>query len=112
HPPAPSGAINPARDPPHPHSFPTRPPSGPADNLSGPANAGLSVTAVTQGAHGSVSFTASGVTYTPVANYYGSDSFTYTIRDADGASSTATLSATLITVTDAPFATGNNTTLS
>jgi hypothetical protein len=37
----------------------------------------LTVTAVTQGAHGSVSFTAAGVSYTPDANFFGSDSFTY-----------------------------------
>ena len=35
----------------------------------------------TQGAHGTVTFTASGVTYTPAANYNGPDSFTYTITD-------------------------------
>jgi hypothetical protein len=32
----------------------------------------LTVTAVTQGAHGSVSFTAAGVSYTPDANFFGS----------------------------------------
>ena len=45
------------------------------DNLTPPANAGLTVIAVTQGTHGSVTFTASGVSYTPNANYFGSDSF-------------------------------------
>src|SRR5262249_40660096 len=58
------------------------------------ANAGLSVTAVTQGAHGTVAFTATGVTYTPNANFAGTDSFTYTISDGT-ASDTATV---LVTV--------------
>ena len=52
-----------------------------ADNLTPPANAGLTVIAVTQGTHGSVTFTPTGVSYTPAPNYFGSDSFTYTISD-------------------------------
>src|SRR5919205_209165 len=54
-------------------------------SMTPPANAGLTVIAVTQGTHGSVTFTPSGVSYTPNANYFGSDSFTYTISD-DGSS--------------------------
>ena len=42
-----------------------------ADNLSG-RRSRLTVTAVTQGTHGTVTFTATGVSYTPDANYYGS----------------------------------------
>src|SRR5439155_26102872 len=52
----------------------------------------LSVTAVTQGAHGSVTFTATGVSYTPAANYNGPDSFTYTIGDGNGGTASATVS--------------------
>ena len=53
----------------------------------------LTVTAVTQGAHGSVAITGggTGVSYTPDANYAGSDSFTYTIDDGNGGSDTATV---------------------
>ncbi|EIJ0936220.1 cadherin-like domain-containing protein, partial [Vibrio cholerae] len=41
-------------------------------------NANAAVTAVTQGTNGSVSFDANGeVTYTPNANFHGTDSFTY-----------------------------------
>src|SRR5690242_21492726 len=65
-----------------------------ADNLTAPFNAGLTVIAVTQGTHGSVTFTASGVSYTPAPNYFGSDSFTYTISDngTGGAAHTDTAS--------------------
>jgi hypothetical protein len=64
----------------------------------------LSVAAVTQGAHGAVAFTASGVTYTPAANYNGADSFTYTVSDGHGGSATATVSVTVDPVNDAPAA--------
>ena len=48
--------------------------------LSG-SSTGLTVTAVTQSTHGSVAFTSSGVTYSPVSGYVGTDTFTYTITD-------------------------------
>jgi len=67
----------------------------------------LAVTAVTQGAHGSVSFTAGGVTYAPAANYNGGDSFTYTIGDGNGGSATATVSISVAAVNDSPNA-GND----
>ncbi|TFH00591.1 MAG: tandem-95 repeat protein, partial [Calditrichales bacterium] len=45
------------------------------------------------------------VTYTPQANYYGLDSFTYTVRDNDGATSNvATVSITVNSVNDRPVA--------
>src|SRR6185295_15273560 len=56
----------------------------------------LAVSAVTQGAHGSVSFTAGSVTYAPAANYNGADSFTYTIGDGNGGSATATVSISVL----------------
>src|SRR5205807_431645 len=72
-----------------------------ADNLSGPANAGLTVVAVGAASHGSAAFTATGVTYTPAANYYGPDSFSYTISDNGTADAGHTASATVtITVTN------------
>ena len=44
------------------------------------------------------------VTYTPSANYNGSDSFTYTIGDGNGGTATATVSITVNAVNDAPVA--------
>src|SRR5207248_684447 len=55
-----------------------------ANDSAGPGNESgqaLAVTAVTQGAHGTVSFSGGSVTYTPAADYNGTDSFTYTITD-------------------------------
>ena len=49
------------------------------------------ITAVTQGAHGTVTHQSTSVTYTPAATFVGTDSFTYTIIDTLGASTTATI---------------------
>ena len=65
----------------------------------------LTVSAVTQGAHGTVTINANGtVTYTPAANYNGPDSFTYTVTDPFGGTDTATVSITVTAVNDAPVA--------
>ncbi len=54
-----------------------------------------SVTGVTQGAHGSVVNNADGtVTYTPNADYNGSDSYTYTVTSG-GVTETATVNVTI-----------------
>ena len=62
--------------------------------------------AVTQGAqrHGRASPAATGVSYTPDANYFGADSFTYTISDGNGGSDTATVTVTVTAVNDNPVA--------
>lgn len=58
--------------------------------------------------HGSLSGTAPSVTYTPAANYYGADSFTFTARDASLTSTPATVSITVTAVNDAPVALAQN----
>lgn len=64
----------------------------------------LSVTSVTTPAHGSAGLDASGnVVYTPAANYFGSDSFTYVVSDGD-LSDSAPVSITVTPVNDAPVA--------
>ena len=56
----------------------------------------LTVTAVTQGAHGTVVLNADQtVTYTPAAAYIGPDSFTYTLSDGAGGTDTATVAVTV-----------------
>jgi uncharacterized protein YjbI with pentapeptide repeats len=65
---------------------------------------------VTAPAHGSLSGSAPNLTYTPAANYNGSDSFTFTVTDTgDGASGALTSAAATVTITvnavnDAPVA--------
>ncbi|MFO1169802.1 MAG: Ig-like domain-containing protein [Hyphomicrobiaceae bacterium] len=63
-----------------------------------------SLASFTQGAHGAVVSNGNGTfTYTPVANYFGSDTFTYTITDG-ALSDTATVTMTVNPVNDAPVA--------
>lgn len=63
----------------------------------------LTVTLATNGTNGNVSFTGTSITYTPNLNFFGSDSFTYTITDGN-ASASATIFVTVTPVQDAPVA--------
>jgi hypothetical protein len=58
----------------------------------------LTITAKTNGSHGTVAITGggSGLTYDPVQLYYGTDIFTYTISDGHGGTDSATV---LLTIT-------------
>ncbi len=54
-------------------------------------------------AHGSVVIGSDGTyTYTPGANYYGSDTFSYTVSDGNGGTSTATVTVGIASVNDVP----------
>jgi uncharacterized protein YegL len=55
--------------------------------------------------NGTVSIVAGNVVFTPTANYYGPATFTYTIKDAAGATSTATVNLTVTSVNDLPVIT-------
>jgi hypothetical protein len=55
----------------------------------------LSVSAVAQGANGSVATNGTTVTYTPTADFNGSDVFTYTASDGQGGTDTATVTVTV-----------------
>src|SRR5439155_454854 len=85
------------------------------DNLTPPFNAGLTVIAVTQGTHGSVTFTASGVSYTPAPNYFGSDSLDRKSGEKGtsdaGHTDTATVNVTINNVNDAPDAINDSATV-
>ena len=54
--------------------------------------------------HGTLSGTAPNLTYTPVANYNGPDSFTFVVNDGKVNSDPATVSITVNAVNDAPVA--------
>jgi len=62
----------------------------------------LSVLSVTQPAHGAVVNNGDNVTYTPDANFNGTDGFTCTITDGNGGEDTATVTVTVSSVNDAP----------
>ena len=64
-----------------------------------------SVTGKTNGAHGLVVCAADGTcTYTPVLNYVGADTFTYTISDGHGGTDVGSVAVTVTQVNDAPVA--------
>jgi hypothetical protein len=81
-------------------------------NDTDPEGDTLVVSAVTQGANGTVTFAGGSVTYTPNANFSGLDSFTYTVSDGNGGTSTATIRVTVtpvITETTTPTETEDQT---
>ena len=65
----------------------------------------LSIKSVTQGSKGSVQIVNNKVKYIPKANYYGNDSFEYTITDGNGANVTQTVSVSVKAINDIPTAT-------
>ncbi|MCH7556834.1 MAG: tandem-95 repeat protein [Planctomycetes bacterium] len=63
----------------------------------------LNITTVTQGTNGSVSInTDNTLSYTPKANFYGTDAFTYTISDGKGGTDAAAVRIKVKAVNDAP----------
>ncbi|WP_158269474.1 cadherin-like domain-containing protein [Limnohabitans sp. JirII-29] len=67
----------------------------------------LTIKAVSNARHGSVTLNADGtISFVPDANYYGTASFDYTVDDGNGGTASATATITLLSVNDAPVATG------
>src|SRR5205823_2741769 len=64
----------------------------------------LTYVVVTAPTHGTLSGTAPNLTYTPVAGYFGSDSFTFKANDGTVDSAAATVSLTVVHVNHAPVA--------
>ena len=62
-----------------------------ADPRINDTGSGLTITGHTDGTLGTVSHTATSVTYTQTVPYFGSDSFTYTITNTGGSTATATV---------------------
>lgn len=73
-------------------------------NDSDPDGDPLTITTVSQGAHGPVSQDGSAVTYTHDGSETTSDSFTYTMSDGRGGTATATVAVTVAPVNDPPTA--------
>ncbi|NOR55222.1 MAG: hypothetical protein GQ531_03345 [Sulfurovum sp.] len=60
----------------------------------------LTYTIVTQPAHGTLGGSGANVTYTPAANYFGTDSFDFIVNDGTNDSSSATVSITVNQLND------------
>jgi hypothetical protein len=73
-------------------------------NDSDPDGDTLTVASNTQPTKGSVTLSGGVFTYTPAVNFNGTDSFTYTVSDGKGGSSTATVSLVVNAVNDPPSA--------
>ena len=82
------------------------------DNDSDVDGDSLSVIEVSTPSNGSVAITGAGttVTYTPNANFHGSDLFTYVVSDGNGGTDTGTVTVIVTSVNDPPVAMGDSTT--
>jgi len=70
--------------------------------------AALTISTVgTPSAGATVSISGSSISYRPAANFFGTETFSYTAREAGGATDTATVSVTVTGVNDAPNAVNN-----
>jgi len=67
-------------------------------------NDSLTITSVQGAKHGSVALSSGNVVFTPDANYNGPASFTYTVSDGQGATTTGTVNVNVAAVNDAPVA--------
>ncbi|MEM6713865.1 MAG: Ig-like domain-containing protein [Cyanobacteria bacterium P01_C01_bin.147] len=79
-------------------------------NDSDPANDPLTISSVTQPSNGSVTINADNtLSYTPDADFNGTDSFTYQVDDGNSGRASATVSLTVNPVNDAPVAADDST---
>ncbi|MHB9132351.1 MAG: tandem-95 repeat protein [Armatimonadota bacterium] len=62
----------------------------------------IQVTGASGTSHGTLTYDATTVTYTPASDYNGADSFTYTISDGLGGTAQATVNVTVTAVNDVP----------
>jgi hypothetical protein len=73
-------------------------------NDTDPEGDRLSIDSVQSGTGGTVTLVGGDVEFTPSANFNGAAGFTYTMRDAHGATATASVAVTVTPVNDAPVA--------
>ncbi len=84
---------------------------GIALSATDPDNAALNYLIVSPPAHGTLSGVAPNLTYTPVPNYNGPDSFVFRARDPQFDSNDATVTINVTPINDAPVATGRTVSL-
>ena len=78
--------------------------ANPFDVLANDTGVGLSITGKTNGVNGTVVITGggTGLTYQPNPNFFGIDSFSYTVTDASSASATVTVIVAVLPANDGP----------
>jgi hypothetical protein len=81
-------------------------------NDSDPDADNLTVSSTGPAAKGAVTNNGNSITYKPTANYYGSDSFSYTVSDGFGGIATANVTVTVNAVNDAPLAIADSSSVS
>ncbi|MEJ8838444.1 cadherin-like domain-containing protein [Ramlibacter sp. AN1133] len=64
----------------------------------------VAITGVTSGAGGSVALVGGNIVFTPTGNFNGSGSFSYTVSDSQGGTTTATVTVNVAAVNDSPAA--------
>lgn len=76
------------------------------DSIAPDVGETLRITGVTQPMHGTsqVTLGGAGLSYTPSTDYFGPDSFTYSITDGNGGSATATVTVNVLNQNDPPTA--------
>lgn len=74
----------------------------PTTNDTDVENNTITISATTNGSNGVVSYSGNIATYTPNANFNGTDSFTYSLSDGNGGTATGTVNVTIIAINDAP----------
>ena len=74
-------------------------------NDTDPEGDALTIKSVGTTSHGTAEINGTKVLYTPVANYFGTDSFEYTVSDGNDGEATATVYLTIKPVNDAPTVT-------
>ena len=74
------------------------------DNDSDPDGDSLTIQSVTQPMHGTATNHGSDVIYVPKSNFNGTDTFSYTVTDRNGGTSSALVTVSVIATNDAPVA--------
>ncbi len=72
------------------------------NNDTDPEGNTLTILSVGTASHGTAEISGTKISYAPVKDYFGTDSFTYTVSDGNGGTATATVNITIKPINDAP----------